>query len=180
MNHQPFEEWLFADEPPTGEQAIALKEHLDQCLRCRQLVESWSEVHQLLHSSEQVRPAPGFTARWQARLETQQQEQHRRNRRRPWLLFSINMAIAAALLGLLGFQLWQTFHSTTQILLVKAFLLSIVLTVFDIGQDILTALVEVAIRFPVVQWVFLLGMSGFLGMFWITVGRQLVSSRRTI
>jgi hypothetical protein len=63
-------------------------------------------------------------------------------------------------------------------LLVKAFFLSIAVTVVDIGQDILSAFIEIAVRFPIFQWAFLLGMSGFLGMLWLTVGRQLVSARR--
>lgn len=181
MNHQPFEEWLLADEPPSGEQAIELDEHLLDCPRCRQLESSWAEVHTLLHTSGQVAPLPGFTTRWQARLEAQQQEAlKRRNHRQPWLLFTLFLSIAAVLLALLGFQLWQTLHSTAQLLLVKAFLLSIGLTVVDIGQDILSAFVQIAVRFPVVQWAFLLGMSGFLGMLWITIGRQLVSTRRMI
>jgi predicted anti-sigma-YlaC factor YlaD len=179
MNHQPFEEWLLADEPPVGEQAIELDEHLLDCPRCRQLGTNWADVHQLFITSEQIAPAPGFTTRWQARLQEQQElARKQRNHRRPWLLFLLNFGIAGILLVLLGFQLWQNFHSTAQLLLVKAFLLSLVLTAADIGQDILSALIQVAVRFPIVQWAFLLGMSGFLGMLWITVGRQLVSIRR--
>lgn len=179
MNHQPFEDWLLADEPPTGEQAIELDEHLQECPRCSQLDASWSEVHRLLQTAEQVAPAPGFTQRWQARLDAEQQAAlRRRNHRQPWLLFALSFGIAVVLLALLGYQLWQTFHSTAQLLLVKAFLLSIVITAFDIGQDILSASVQVAYRFPMLQWVFLLGMSGFLGMLWITVARQLVTTRR--
>ncbi len=179
MNHQPFEEWLLADEPPVGEQAIELSEHLDICPRCRQLETSWADAHQLFKESGLIAPTPGFATRWQERLQAQQQlTQKLRHHRQPWLLFVLTFSIAAALLVLLGFQLWQTFHSTAQLLLVKAFFLSLVLTIVDIGQDILTALFQVAVRFPVVQWAFLLGMSGFLGMLWITVGRQLVSIRR--
>jgi predicted anti-sigma-YlaC factor YlaD len=178
MNHQPFEEWLLADEPLAGEQANELKKHLNDCPRCRRLETSWSEVHQLLSTSEQVAPAPGFTNRWQVRLEAQQQLALKRRNHRPWLLFMFFFSVAAVLLALLGLQLWQTFHSTAQMLLVKAFFLSIAVTVVDIGQDILSAFIEIAVRFPIFQWAFLLGMSGFLGMLWLTVGRQLVSARR--
>jgi hypothetical protein len=79
---------------------------------------------------------------------------------------------------LLGVQLWRTFNSPQQLLLVKAFILSLFLTIVNISQDILTASIEVAERFPVVLWVFLLGLSGFLGSLWITVGRQIASTRR--
>ncbi len=179
MNHQPFEDWLLADEPPAGEQAVELNEHLRDCPHCRQLETSLTDVHQLILTSGQIAPAPGFTTRWQARLQAQQELAFkRRNHRQPWLLFVLNFGIAAVLLALLVFQLWHTFHSTAQMLLVKAFLLSIVLTALDIGKDILSALIQVAVRFPVVQWAILLGMSGFLGMLWIAVGRQLVSIRR--
>jgi len=178
MNHQPFEELLLADEPPAGEQALELREHLRNCPRCAGLETSWTEVHKLFYASEQVAPTPGFTTRFQARLQAQQlQAFQRRHHRQPWLLFALNFIIAAALLILLGFQLWRAFHAPEQLLLIKAFILSIVLTVVDFSQDILNALIQVAVRFPVVLWVFLLGLSGFLGSLWITVGRQLASTR---
>jgi predicted anti-sigma-YlaC factor YlaD len=179
MNHQPFEEWLLADEPPVGEQALELRDHLRDCPRCRELEASWACVHKIIQTSEQAAPAQGFTARWQTRLQAQQQQAtERRRHNRIWLLFGINFFIAAALLVLLGVQIWRAIDSPAQLLLVKAFLLSIILTVVDTGQDILTASFEVAARFPVVLWVFLLGMSGFLGSLWITVGRQIASTRR--
>jgi predicted anti-sigma-YlaC factor YlaD len=179
MNHQPFEEWLLADEPPAGEQALELREHLRDCPRCRELEAGWAGVHILFQSSEQIAPTPGFSSRWQTRLYAQQEQAFkRRHHRQPWLLFALNFVIAAALLILLSLELWRTFHSTAQLLLVKAFILSLILTLVDLSQDILTASIQVAVRFPVVLWVFLLGLSGFLGSLWITVGRQLVSTRR--
>jgi anti-sigma factor RsiW len=179
MNHQPFEEWLLADEPPAGEQALELHEHLRDCPRCRELEASWAGVHKLFQTSEQIAPTPGFTSRWETRLHAQQEQAFkRRHHRQPWLLFAFNFIIAAALLILLSLQLYQTFHSTAQLLLVKAFIISIILTIVNLSQDILTALIQVVVRFPVVLWVFLLGLSGFLGSLWITVGRQLVSTRR--
>lgn len=179
MNHLPFEEWLLADEPPAGEQAIELREHLRDCPHCRELEASWASVHKLIQTSEQIAPTPGFTNRWQTRLQAQQQQAFsRKHHRQPWLLLALNFLIAAALLMLLGFQLWSAFHAPQQLLLVKAFILSIFLTVVNISQDILTALIEVTVRYPVVLWVFLLGLSGFLGSLWLSVGRQLASTRR--
>jgi anti-sigma factor RsiW len=179
MNHLPFEEWLLADEPPVGEQAIELREHLRDCPHCRELEASWASVNTLFQASEQIAPTPGFTTRWQARLQAQQQETlSRKHTRQPWLFFALNFIIATALFILLGFQLWSTFHSPQQLLLVKAFILSIFLTVVNISQDILTAIIEVTVRFPVVLWVFLIGLSGFLGSLWLSVGRQLASTRR--
>jgi predicted anti-sigma-YlaC factor YlaD len=177
MNHQPFEKWLLADEPPTGEQTLELRNHLRDCPRCRQLEVSWAEVNDLFQNSEQIAPAPGFTTRFQTRLEAQQ-ARNRRLYRQPWFLLVLNIGIAAVLLILLGLQLWRAFNSTAQLLLVKAFFLSIVLTIADVVQNILAIFIQVTEWFPVVQWAFLLGMSGFLGMLWITVGRQLVSTRR--
>jgi predicted anti-sigma-YlaC factor YlaD len=178
MNHQPFEKWLLADEPPEGEQAIEIKEHLQDCQRCRSLEANWNDVHQMITISGQIAPAPGFTTRFEARLQAQQELELKRKNHRPWLLFMLNIGIATALLGLLGFQLWRAFNTPAQLLLVKAFFLSILVTVVKLGSDILSALVQVAVRFPAVQWAFLLGMSGFLGMLWVTIGRQLVSIRR--
>jgi predicted anti-sigma-YlaC factor YlaD len=179
MNHQPFEEWLLADEPIAPEQAVELREHLRDCPRCRELEASWTSVHKLIQTSEQIDPTPGFTSRWQVRLHAQQQQAlSRRFHRQPWLLLVLNLTIAAILLILLSMQLWRTFHTPQQFLLVKAFILSIILTIVDTGQDILTALIQITARFPVILWVFLLGLSGFLGSLWITVGRQIASTRR--
>lgn len=181
MNHQPFEEWLLADEPPAGEQALELREHLRDCPRCRELEAGWSGVRKLLQSSEQVAPSPGFSNRWQTRLQAQQAlDYQRRHHRQPWLLFTVNFLIAAVLLILLGAQLWRTFQSTAQLLLVKAYILSFILTIVDLGHDILTAFIVVAERFPVMLWIFLLGLSGFLGSLWITIGRQIASTRRIV
>jgi predicted anti-sigma-YlaC factor YlaD len=179
MNHQPFEDWLLADEPPAGDQVLELREHLRDCPRCQELEASWASVHKLFQTSEQIAPNAGFTTRWQTRLQAQQQQAlNRRHHRQPWLFFALNLIIATALLILLGVQLWRTFNSPQQLLLVKAFILSLFLTIVNISQDILTASIEVAERFPVVLWVFLLGLSGFLGSLWITVGRQIASTRR--
>jgi predicted anti-sigma-YlaC factor YlaD len=176
MNHQPFEKWLLADEPPSGEQALELRNHLRDCPRCRQLEASWAEVNTLFQNSEQIAPAPGFTTRWQTRLEAQQ-ARNRRFYRQPWFYLVLNIGIASVLLILLGLQLGRAFHSSAQLLLVKAFFLSSLLTIADIAQNILSIFLQVTEWFPIVQWAFLLGMSGFLGMLWITVGRQLVSTR---
>ena len=177
MNHQPFEELLLADEPPAGEQALELRRHLRDCPRCRQLEVSWTEVHNLFQETEQITPAPGFTTSWQTRLQVQQ-ARNRRFYSKPWLWFVLNFSIATVLLILLGLQIWRAFNTTAQLLLVKAFFLSIILTFADVVHDFLTITAQVTERFPAVQWAFLLGMSGFLGMFWITVGRQIVSTRR--
>jgi len=64
MNHQPFEEWLLNEEPITLEQKRELNIHLLSCAYCSSL----AETGDILHSVKMALPAPGFTARFQARL----------------------------------------------------------------------------------------------------------------
>jgi len=64
MKHQPFEEWLLNEEPITPEQKRELDVHLRSCPYCSAL----AKTGDVLHSVKMASPAPGFTARFQARL----------------------------------------------------------------------------------------------------------------
>lgn len=75
MNHLPFETWLLNEQPLTPDQQRDLQLHLRECEHCTAL----AEVNLALHSVKMTAPAPGFTARFQQRLEAQRVRE-RRNR----------------------------------------------------------------------------------------------------
>lgn len=76
MKHPSFEEWLFAEEPLQPEQSEALVEHLQECADCRLLKEADQAVLRFITEAPAMAPAPGFTARWEARLAESRQKAH--------------------------------------------------------------------------------------------------------
>jgi hypothetical protein len=75
MNHQPFENWLLDDQPLSLEEKRELTLHVRDCEHCKSL----AETGLALRSTRMRSPAPGFTARFQERLEAQRIAQRRRN-----------------------------------------------------------------------------------------------------
>jgi hypothetical protein len=75
MDHLPFEDWILNNEPLTPRQKRELAAHLKACRTCTAL----GEVDLALANVRQAEPAPGFTARFQARLVEQRKTIKRRN-----------------------------------------------------------------------------------------------------
>ena len=84
--HQPFSDWLLADEPLKVEQSRQMQEHLRSCEVCRQRHQAWNGVQHLLRSSAQVAPTPGFAFRWQVQMVTRRLTHQRRM---AWLIFGV-------------------------------------------------------------------------------------------
>jgi anti-sigma factor RsiW len=99
MSRQPFETWLLAGEGLTDEQAERLHDHLQACPACQALLAAWAEAEGELRSSPWATPAPGFTARWQARLAA---EQRRAQTRQVWVTLGLTVASALALVAMLA------------------------------------------------------------------------------
>ena len=98
MNHLPYKDWLFEDEPLDREQKKALQSHLSKCESCRSLADSWSALHYELKHPQLKQPRPGFTSRWQATLAKKQAEQQRRL---TWWIFGASLAVFLIGLGIL-------------------------------------------------------------------------------
>ncbi|MFN2304826.1 MAG: hypothetical protein ACK2TV_13935 [Anaerolineales bacterium] len=83
MSHQPFENWLFSEEPLDSEQQQLLDIHMSECDRCRALSTALGQVELALAS--QITPEPGsdFVQRWQHRLKLSRQS---RLSKKIWLL----------------------------------------------------------------------------------------------
>jgi len=79
MNHQIYQDWLFADpEELSLSQAQSLQEHLNTCEQCRSLSDAFFSLEAVLDADEMALPDPGFALRWQARLEASQRGIYRR------------------------------------------------------------------------------------------------------
>lgn len=74
MKHQPFDEWLLNETPLTPEQKRELDLHVRSCIHCSALLETGAA----LRSVKMAAPAPGFTARFQARLAERRLAERRR------------------------------------------------------------------------------------------------------
>jgi len=74
MNHRPFEDWLLNEQHLTPAEKRDLDAHLRVCRQCAALAETGLE----LRASRMVSPAPGFTARFQARLAARRIAERRR------------------------------------------------------------------------------------------------------
>jgi len=173
--HQPFETWLFSDEPLTAEQAQALNQHLRQCARCQQREAAWKEVRQALSTSPQVEPRPGFTARWQAKMAAQQLE---RQRRQVWTILILTAGIIIELLLLLGAQIMNLLRQPGQILIIWVYFISRLLGIIQTIQ--LAGEKMASINLPllaVIGSVSALAWLSFWGTLWIVAYKQL-SARR--
>lgn len=137
MAHQPFETWIFAEEATTNEQARALEEHLESCAHCKALANAWADVRGSLHAPAMAMPAPGFSARWQARL-AQSRERDRR-RQAEWVLAgTCGGAILLSLL--LGLHWIDLLRSPAGLLMDLATGLSSLVARLLVMQDLLTSL----------------------------------------
>jgi len=75
MNHQPFESWLLDEAPLSLDEKRQLTLHLRDCEHCKAL----AATGLALHNAHPAAPAPGFTVRFQERLEAHRLAQRRRN-----------------------------------------------------------------------------------------------------
>jgi hypothetical protein len=91
MNHQPFEDWLLANEPLTTGQKSELQSHLRTCTSCSAL----AEVNMALRSVQQAAPAAGFADRFHVRLEAGKRALRRRN---IWGFLLLTLAVIGILL----------------------------------------------------------------------------------
>jgi anti-sigma factor RsiW len=104
---------LWLDDQLTQEEMRQMEAHTATCSSCRAALEVLRRVDRLLASTPMVSPAPGFTARFQARLVA------RRRRHRTWagfiilVLATLTLTLGGmALLALPGLALWESFSAS--------------------------------------------------------------------
>jgi hypothetical protein len=91
MNHQPFEDWLFSNEPIGSQQEASLRQHLENCPSCASMAQAWRSVETEIVRTPQAAPTPGFGKRWQARLA---QKRSAQQRSLAWWVIGFNLSAA--------------------------------------------------------------------------------------
>jgi len=109
MSHQPFETWLFSEEPLEPEQSKSLGDHLNQCEDCREMSMALDQVVEVISTSRSPDPAPGFTQRWYQHLSAYRQK---RQRQQIWLIVLGVFALATLILLALFFLNLTNFNWT--------------------------------------------------------------------
>ena len=174
LTHQPFNEWLLADEPLTMEQAQQLQEHLRACDKFRKQQLAWMGVQHLMRAAGQVPPTPGFAFRWQVRFAARRLQ---RQRRFAWWFFLVMASLAFILLGLLGWQVLTALTMPEQIL---TWLWSIY-TSLTTGLENVWFLAGTIIRIfpplPLLGLVFFTGVVTMMSVLWVVVYRRLTMRR---
>jgi hypothetical protein len=182
MSHQPFEVWLLSEEPLQPDQAAALQAHLERCESCRTLSESWVEVRSLLFQSQPVGPAPGFSARWQARLAAREAKSWIEFDQESSVLFiGISAGIALLLLlALLGAAVFFI-DSPLQILLAGLYSLGNLYNSINANENLLIVAAQVLPGIlPPGGWIVFGTASSLLILVWIiTLQKILLPGRMT-
>lgn len=116
MNHQPFETWIFTDNPLQPEDQERLSEHLQSCENCRRSAMAMEGIRQTFRSAPSPAPTPGFTQRWHERLAAHKQA---RQQRRMWILtlamFGLAFVISLTIL-LLELGQFNWFYEFSQLI----------------------------------------------------------------
>jgi hypothetical protein len=175
MNHLPYKEWLLAEASLSDEQEKALQEHLRTCEACRQLEPAWTDVHALFQKTPAAEPLPGFSGRWQTRLEKHTLS---KQRRLAWIIVGIIGGIAAVLIALFGVQLIEILSAPGNLLLLWISRLTGVLSIYWSIENFFNGL---AVTLPSITWLFMIlgmGMASFLSVLWLATLRKLTLVRR--
>jgi len=180
MNHRIYEEWLFAhlesEDELTPQEAAALQEHLQDCTACRQMAGAWQEVDQRLRAEPMLEPAPGFTSRWESRLEAR-----RGSSQRLQILSALAFCLGGALVlvGALAAITWPVLRSPSVLLWVGVYRLLELFSYVETAQGFLSDLIRLAAGgVPVVWLVIVAGMLCELGVLWVVSFRLLTNPRR--
>jgi predicted anti-sigma-YlaC factor YlaD len=178
MNHQPFETWLFSEEPLPLEHNRTLYEHLQECDHCRQLQSAWRGVNQSLQAAPMVAPVSGFATRWQARLNEQKKA---RQKKQSLILLASMFGIASLLLIMLVLLATQMLSSSQEILFGWIYRLVTAYAFLEAAKIVATSIVPTFIRFvPLPVWVLILGALSMFSVLWLAAYKQLLSPRRVI
>jgi len=178
MNHQYFEDLLFAEQPLPPEENAALQKHLHGCETCQMLAGAWQEVENQLHRSAMLEPAPGFVDRWQMRLSL---DNHRVERRQSMLLLGFSIGGATLLLASLIVLLLPLADSP--IVFVAAWLsrLAEVANIVVSTGDLISSLLQAIGGTASLIWLILgAGLISLLTALWLVSFRVLSAPRRGI
>ena len=178
MNHRPFEDWLFADQPLSATEKVALDQHLQVCDACRQLSCAWGDVETGLRKAPLVQPGEGFTQRWQTRLAA---DQARRQRRQTLWLLAFYLGGAAVLLLLLALMAVPLLESPAPVILALAARVTSWLSTTEVVIEFISTLFKTIFSVvPASLWIGIGVALLSLSSLWIVAFRRLTSTRRIV
>ncbi len=176
MNHQPFRDWLLAEEQLTVEQKSALQEHMATCQACSQLNAAWLQVETTFHQVDLASPSANFTQRWQAKLA---EYQRRRNEKRIWAGIGTSLVLGISLLILSITQIWSFVQSPSQFLELWFNSLINIASLYFALVDQLHSVSGSTVAYTFLGMILLIGVISFMSVLWLATYRKLSMVRRT-
>ncbi|OGO62912.1 MAG: hypothetical protein A2029_09100 [Chloroflexi bacterium RBG_19FT_COMBO_47_9] len=177
MNHQPFRDWLLSEEKLSAEQIREMQEHVRSCESCRQTESAWTQVESAFRAIPQAQPAPGFTSRWQAHLA---EYLAHKQKRRGWMMISLNVVITISLLILVITQLWSLVQAPGPYLVAWFTRLFSLVTIYLTLQDMFRSLPGSIPLLSFLGMFLLVGIISFMSVLWLATYRKLSFARRII
>lgn len=176
MNHKPFEDMIFTPDGLRDSDRVTLQNHIAMCEDCRLLSQAWEHVSIDLHASTMVEPAPGFTKRWQLRLDA---NMARQQRRQTLLILAFCILGAGLLLGALAFLALPLAGSPLELIMVWISRAWVLISTASIFQNLATNLVKALAAMISPLWlVLLLGIGSLIAVLWAASLRVLLNPRR--
>lgn len=177
LNHQPFRDWLFSEEPLDPQDALQLQEHLRTCEECQCQRLAWNEAQHLIQNTGQISPTPGFVNRWQERLAVQRlQKQHKL----AWVFFFMAAGLAAMSLAILGWQVMETLRAPQNLMLILFLRVASFVTLLNSVGDYLSVFRAMVPGLPVVGLVFFTGFISMISVLWLATYKRLSAVRRVV
>ena len=181
MNHRLYEDWLFIHLDPnagalTAQQAADLHAHVQQCASCQRLASSWRETDVELRRRTMVEPAPGFSTRWQARLEADRKRLHQRQ---SLLVLAFYMGAAFLVMGSLLALLWPWLGSPEVVFWTWFYRMFTLASYAEVLQGFLRTFFQVAAgSVSPTFWMFFVGILSEVAVLWVVSFRLITNPRR--
>lgn len=164
MNHLPYEQYIFSDNPLSEVEKKDFEQHLSVCQQCQSLSLQWAATSKLLSNPAMVSPSAGFAQRWKKALPSRIKQQNDTMLR--WLVVTL------VVMTLFSMLIWAGYHiSRTPITIFYAPILYIVNKLFVLGNTIYFTYIpwlrELPLALIALIWAFLIkGVVSLVGV-WI-------------
>ena len=191
MNHQQYEEWLFVnyeelaatqrggegpEERLTPQQQTDLQAHLIECADCSLLAEAWQAVDTHLRDAPTLEPQPGFTSRWEARLQVERQQVQRRQ---TLAVLGFSAFGVILLLGSLALLILPVIQTPKALVWAGVYRLITLLSYLQLAQDVFLPFFQAAAgAVPLFGWLIVVGVLTQLGVLWVVSYRVLTNPWR--
>jgi hypothetical protein len=164
MEHQEFEELIWAENQLPPDQENKLREHLASCQECRSIHTTWQTVDFQMMNAEVIPAPPGFLSRWNSELAERKSLAKVIQVRRMALFTSLSALVSLA--AVLGFTLYVSTPVDMIVAIVKSAsgLISLVNQVGSLLSNIAQIIPPII---PAVYWLAFTSLFSFLAFLWI-------------